>query len=186
MQPSLLFVPGWQDSGPDHWQTHWHARALAQFGPHCAQRVQQRDWLYPTRAEWVETLSQHILQLPHPVILIAHSLGCITAAHLPAAVQAKVVGAWLVAPADVERVGAPSVLTDFAPIPQQSLPYRSLVVASDNDPYAQLSRAQRLAQAWGSEWLELAQAGHINPEAGYGTWESGWSVLLTWIAQSNA
>ena len=95
-------------------------------------------------------------------------------------------GAWLVAPADVERVGAPSVLTDFAPIPQQSLPYRSLVVASDNDPYAQLSRAQRLAQAWGSEWLELAQAGHINPEAGYGTWESGWSVLLTWIAQSTA
>ena len=35
---ALLIVPGWQGSGPDHWQSRWE-RSLS-----TARRVQQADW----------------------------------------------------------------------------------------------------------------------------------------------
>jgi predicted alpha/beta hydrolase family esterase len=177
---SYLFVPGWQDSGPDHWQTDWHAAAIRQFGVNHAQRVQQRDWDHPIRTEWVETLAQHIERMPTPVVLIAHSLGCITVAHLPATVRARIAGAWLVAPADVERPQAPDVLRDFSPIPLEKLSFPTQVVASDNDPYAALGRAQSFAKAWGSEFKVLPNAGHINPDAGYGAWSEGWASFTAW------
>jgi predicted alpha/beta hydrolase family esterase len=40
-----------------------------------------------------------------------------------------------VAPADPERRG---VLADFAPVPYQALPYRSIVVASDGGQFDKL------------------------------------------------
>src|SRR5256885_7208726 len=72
----IIIVPGWRNSGPDHWQSLW-----AQQLPH-AERVEQDDWLVPHRDPWVAALEQLVLSRPEPVVLAAHSLGCITAAHL--------------------------------------------------------------------------------------------------------
>src|SRR5690606_8022328 len=107
LQP--LIVPGWKDSGPEHWQTHWQHHLPR------AQRVQQQSWTEPERDLWVQAVSKAIEASTQPVLLIAHSLGCITVAHLSAAHRHKVVAALLVAPADIERPDAPEVFKSFAP-----------------------------------------------------------------------
>lgn len=132
--PHYLIVPGWQGSPPRHWQSHWHRRL-----PNSS-RVEQDDWQLPRRSEWVARLQDAIEHIPGPVILIGHSLGCVTvahwAAHAPQHLLRRVSGALLVAPADVERNGCPEPLLDFAPLPRLPLPFASLLVASDNDPAA--------------------------------------------------
>ncbi len=169
---TLIIVPGWRDSGPGHWQSLW-----AQQWPG-AVRVQQDDWLSPRREAWIASISHTILAQPGPVVVAAHSLGCIATTHLPAAAVQRIQGALLVAPADPERRG---VLADFAPVPYQRLPYRSILVASSNDPYCPVRTAGAYARAWGSEFVRLQNAGHINVEAGFGHWPLGLALLQSLV-----
>jgi predicted alpha/beta hydrolase family esterase len=180
--PKLIIVPGWRDSGPGHWQSLW-ADGLSH-----AVRVHQDDWISPTRSAWVRSIGNTILAQDGPVVLVGHSLGCIAITHLPPEVITRVQGALLVAPADPER-RAP--LVDFAPVPYQPLPYRSVLVASSNDPYCSVRTAGAYARAWGSEFVRLQNAGHINLEAGFGPWPLGLALLqslvdapLTWAPQA--
>lgn len=168
MSPTVVIVPGWRNSGPAHWQSLW-AQRLPQV-----LRVEQDDWLAPLRAPWVERLGETIASAPGPVVVAAHSLGCIATAHLPEALAQRIVGALLVAPADPERR---AVLADFAPVPYQPLPYRHILVASDNDPYCPVRLAGAYARAWGSEFLRLPGAGHINVDSGHGDWPLGLALL---------
>lgn len=108
------------------------------------------------------------------MVVVAHSLGCITTTHLPPEVTGRIQGALLVAPADPERRG---VLADFAPVPYQRLPYRSILVASANDPYCPVRTAGAYARAWGSEFVRLNDAGHINVDSGHGHWPLGLALL---------
>lgn len=170
-----LIVPGWQGSADDHWQSHWQ-RSL----PNSA-RVEQADWLAPQREDWVAELQRSIAGDPRPTILIAHSLGCITVAHwaaqAPVELLRRVRAALLVAPADVERANCPTALQNFAPIPQQSLPFPSQLVGSDNDSAASAARAIELARDWGSDAAILSGAGHINVKSGHQRWEQGFAYL---------
>lgn len=170
-----LIVPGWQGSPDNHWQSHWQ-RSL----PNSA-RVEQQDWLTPQRRDWVQALEQAIAAERSPVILIAHSLGCITIAHWAAqaspALLRRVRGALLVAPADVERPTCAPALRNFAPIPLHALPFPSQVVSSDNDPAVSVPRALYLAKAWGAEAGLLSNAGHINVKSGHERWEQGFAYL---------
>lgn len=166
--PVPLIVPGWRDSGPGHWQTLWAERLPR------ARRVHQDSWVSPARQPWVDALARQVLDAEAPVILVAHSLGCIAAAHLPSEALVRVHGALLVAPADPERR---AVLNDFAPVPYARLPYRSIVVASTNDPYCPVRLASAYARAWGSEFVRLQNAGHINVASGHGEWPLGLALL---------
>lgn len=173
---SIIIVPGWRDSGPGHWQTLW-AERLPQ-----ARRVVQDDWHTPTRSAWVARLEETVLEQPGPVVIVAHSLGCITTAHMNPEAATRVRGALLVAPADPERR---AVLSDFAPVPYAALPYRSILVASSNDPYCPIRLAGAYARAWGSEFVRLQNAGHINVDSGHGEWPLGRALLqsLTEVEQ---
>ncbi|MBH2019003.1 MAG: alpha/beta hydrolase [Burkholderiales bacterium] len=164
----IIIVPGWRDSGPGHWQSLW-AEQLAG-----AERVQQDDWITPNRQAWVASIARTILQQDEPVVVVAHSLGCIATAHLPAEAVEQIQGALLVAPADPERR---AVLSDFAPVPFQKLPYRTILVASSHDPYCPVRLAGAYARAWGSEFVRLQDAGHINTESGHGEWPLGMTLL---------
>lgn len=170
-----LIVPGWQGSPDDHWQSHWQ-RSL----PNSA-RVEQDDWLTPRCEDWVAALDRAVNASADPVILIAHSLGCVTVAHWSASASLvslrKVRGALLVAPADVERPACSPALRNFAPIPKHLLPFPSQVVGSDNDPAASASRALQMARDWGAEAGILAGAGHINVKSGHQRWEQGFAYL---------
>ncbi len=174
---SIVVVPGWRDSGEGHWQTLWTQRLPSVI------RVVQDDWITPTRAAWVKTLEATILAAPHPVVVVAHSLGCIAATHIGPEAAARVHGALFVAPADPERR---AVLSDFAPVPHGALPYRSILVASSNDPYCPVRLAGAYARSWGSEFVRLQNAGHINVESGHGDWPLGWALLQSLVGEEAA
>ena len=124
---TVLVLPGWQNSGPRHWQTLWEQQNPIFL------RVQQRDWEYPHRDWWLERITAEVKQSPPPIVFAAHSLGCIALAHWckasPSEVH-KIKGALLVAPADVDSKDAPKQLKDFSPVPRDLLPFPSIVVAS--------------------------------------------------------
>lgn len=164
----FIIVPGWRNSGPGHWQSLWAGRLDD------AVRVQQDDWITPSRQAWVASIARTILLQDEPVVIVAHSLGCIATTHLPADAAARIQGALLVAPADPERR---SILSDFAPVPARKLPYRSVLVASSNDPYCPVRLAGAYARAWGSEFVRIQNGGHINIESGHGEWPLGAALL---------
>lgn len=170
-----LIVPGWQGSADDHWQSHWQ-RSLPS-----SSRVEQADWMTPSCADWVAALEQSIIAAAGPVILIAHSLGCMAVVHwaaqAPRALLQQVQGVLLVAPADVERPNCPPALQNFAPIPRHLLPFPSQVVSSDNDAAISAPRAMELARDWGAEIGILTGAGHINVKSGHQRWEQGFAYL---------
>ena len=174
MKPdNILILPGWQNSGPDHWQSRWEAQ-------HGYRRVDQHDWMQPRRGDWIARLEDVILSTDGPVLLVAHSLGCIlTAAWAQVSRStARVQGALLVAPGDAEREALRPVLPSWSPIVRQRLPFASVLVGSRNDPYCSFERAQGLASDWGSRFIDAGECGHINAESGLGDWPEGHAQLL--------
>ena len=167
----VLIVPGLHDSGEAHWQSHWQ-RALPN-----AERVGQTDWARPDLGAWMERLVQAIERRPG-ALLVAHSLGCALAAHLPRGPRLDIAGALLVAPADVDHPGPTGRLFEsFAPMPRRRLAFPTTVVASRTDPYMSYAAAERLAQDWGATFVDLGAAGHVNVESGHGPWPGGLPLL---------
>jgi len=179
--PPFLIVPGLFNSGPDHWQSHWQ-RTLP-----TAERVEQSDWARPTLGEWTAGLAEAVRRNPGAV-LIAHSLGCAVAAHLAATSAGRgVAGALLVAPADVNRHGPVGpLLRGFSPLPRQRLPFPTLVVASRDDPFVEITQARAFARGWGARFVDLGRAGHINVESGHGPWPAGLGLLRELVEETEA
>ncbi len=173
MQPStVLVLPGWQNSGPDHWQSRWEA--LNGFV-----RVQQHDWMRPLRGDWMAQLEEAVLAAPGPVVLAAHSLGCLLTAAWASHSRntRRVIGALLVAPGDPEREELRAALKSWSPVSLQALPFDSVLLGSQDDPYCSFGRAQHFAHAWGSEFVDYGHRGHINAESGLGDWPEGVQLL---------
>ncbi|QLG89965.1 alpha/beta hydrolase [Chitinibacter bivalviorum] len=175
----VLIAPGWNNSGPDHWQSHWQAQYPG------VERIEQQDWLHPKAAEWVKTFEAKIAASEAPTIIVAHSLACATLAHWAALYgrNRQVKAALLVAPADVMRPEAPDEFQGFMPLPSIALPFPSWVIASSNDPSCSEDRATQLAQTWRSQLRIIADAGHINVESGHGEWPEGLQLLTRLLAQ---
>ena len=113
-----------------------------------------------------------------PPLLVAHSLGCVTIAHWAALHSRPTHAALLIAPPDLDAPSAPIEVTDFHPVPVHPLPFRSLVVASTNDPWCELAVAQRMAASWGSDFLVAGASGHLNTDTGFGPWPLGEELVL--------
>lgn len=171
MNPDLdvLILPGWGDSGPEHWQSIW-----LRENPHF-KRVVQRDWINTNLDEWVETLGTYIRACPSKAVLVGHSLSSILIPHWASRNDAsRIAGALLVAPTDVERrATCPPETWGFAPIPRDPLPFPSILAVAANDPYIDVKVAEELARSWGSEFVNIGKGGHINVAAGFGPWPEG-------------
>jgi predicted alpha/beta hydrolase family esterase len=168
---SVLIVPGLYDSGPEHWQSYWE-RTRGD-----CERVQQRDWQTPVRSEWVETLEAAVATMRAPPVLVAHSTGCATVVHWARATGLKARGALLVGPSDVEAPSYPAGPTGFAPMPMDRLPFPTIVVASENDEYVTMARAEEFAHAWSARLVNIGRAGHINSDSRMGSWLDGQRLL---------
>lgn len=173
--PTILTVPGFNNSGPAHWQTLWEQSRSD------TRRAELGMWATPHRNVWVTKLDQAIRNAHGPVILAAHSLGAIAVAWWAAlAGQPQgypVAGALLVAPADVDNSASPSDLSGFAPTPDAPLPFPSILVASTDDPWITIDRARSLAVAWGSHFVDAGPQGHLNAVSGLGHWDEGQALL---------
>ncbi len=165
-----LILPGIGNSDHAHWQTLWESINSAFV------RVEQRNWKNPVCHEWVNGLEQAVAEIGESPVLVAHSLGCLCVAHWGARTRLKVKGALLVAPPNPEGVGFPSEAIGFSPVPLQSFGFPSIVVASSNDPYGSFEFARACASGWGSRFVNIGPAGHINSESGLGDWPEGWTL----------
>jgi len=171
ISPTILIVPGLRDHVPEHWQTLLE-RKLA--NARCVPRL-ERDKL--SRAAWVAELERSLAAIEGPVILVAHSAGCMITVHWAQQHQRPIHGALLAAPPDFESplpAGYPTPealhANGWLPTPRTKLPFRSIVAASTNDPLGRYERVAELAAAWGSELVDVGAVGHLNPAAGYGEW----------------
>ncbi len=175
VQPTILTVPGLGGSGPSHWQTLWE-----QARPDTV-RVELGMWNTPHRNAWVTKLDQAIRAAQAPVVLAAHSLGCLAVAWWVEMTRQPygwpVAGALLVAPADVDRPEANGELNAFRPAPSTPFPFPSILVASRDDPWCAIERAHSLATNWGSHFVDAGEQGHLNAASGIGWWSEGQELL---------
>ena len=184
MNSKVLVLPGWQGSGPGHWQMRWVAQ-------HGYTVVEQDNWLRPRRGDWLARLDEVVVDTPGEgadIVLAAHSLGCIQVAAWAAVSRhtARIRGALLVAPGDVERPDLREQIPGWAPIVRQRLPFAATLVGSRNDPYCAHPRAQDLARDWGARWVDLGDVGHINADSGLGDWLQGHTLLQELMGHSRA
>jgi predicted alpha/beta hydrolase family esterase len=183
MHPAtVLIVPGLRDHVADHWQTHlqhdlpdaFTLPPLQENGLSCGARMDALD----AAIEWIGG----------PVILVAHSAGCLTTVHWAlrtgAAAREIVRGALLVTPPDLNatwpaKYPSPEVLArnGWSPVPRTRLPFRSIVAASDDDGLASLAAVRAMAQDWGSKVVELGPVGHMNPASGFGPWPMAHTLI---------
>ncbi len=181
---TVYVLPGYGNSGPGHWQTRWE-EADSSFV-----RVEMPDWEQAVCDAWCDALDAAVAAYQTedgPLLLAAHSLGCLTAVHWAArratpAQRAKVAGALLVAVPDPAGAEFPSAALGYDAVPMAPLPFPTIVVASSDDPYGSIDHARRCAKAWGGRIVEIGARGHINADSGLGDWDEGRRWLLSLAA----
>ncbi len=175
-QADIVIVPGYTNSGPDHWQSRWETKFPS------AVRVHQEDWHKPVLDEWTDNFRDTVSATTKPTVLVAHSLGCQVVVQglkkLAPDVKNRIRGAFLVAPPDVENPAIkPKHLMTFGPYPRDPLPFPSVVVASQDDLFCNQDVAADMANAWGSLFVDARESGHINAQSGHGPWPDGLMVF---------
>ena len=169
---NYFIVPGLGNSGPEHWQTFFE-NSGENF-----HRIIQQEWDAPRCSDWIATIDKAITGYDlSTIILIGHSLGCTAIAHWAMHYHKKIKGALLVAPSDIENPVYTFPATGFAPIPTGKIGFNTIVVASSDDPWVSLERAKFFAGNWGSEFINVGNAGHINAASGYYKWDEGFEIL---------
>lgn len=169
----IFIIPGLGGSGPDHWQSRWEAKLPT------VRRVVQDDWDKPELPAWRERIAGEVARATRPVVLVAHSLGALAAAHAApflakGAASGKVRGAFLVAPpAAIVLSTYPAIDPAFLAPPGERLAFPALLIASRDDPYAPFAESEALAEALGAEFVDAGHSGHINSESGHGPWPEG-------------
>lgn len=171
--PTVLIVPGLRDHVAQHWQTL------------LAERLPQAHSLAPMGrdnlglAPRIQGLEAAVATCSGPVLLVAHSGGCVLVAHWARQTRlaTRVAGALLATPPTFDRPLPPAYpqlealdAAGWLPVPRERLPFRSLVAASRNDALGDFDAVCALARDWGSELEDLGQVGHLNPASGFGPW----------------
>ncbi|MES2886492.1 MAG: alpha/beta hydrolase [Pseudomonadota bacterium] len=161
----LLVIPGLNNSGPAHWQT-W---LEGQFAG--ALRVHQRDWAHADLEAWGQAIVHTVAAAPPARwVAVAHSFGCLALARavgqgwLEQTVSEgpSLAAALMVAPADPEKFEVASAL------PQTPWALPSVLLGSETDPWMALAQAREWARRWGSHFVNLGPAGHVNVASGHG------------------
>ena len=171
---TYLIVPGLGNSGKDHWQTYFENSGSNFY------RIEQQEWEKPSCEDWIETIDKKVSEFDlSSIVLIGHSLGCLTIAHWASKYKKQIKGALLVAPSDLEAPQYTFPATDFAPIPLEKINFPTIVVTSADDVWVSLERAAFFAESWGSELINIGNAGHINASSGHTRWDEGLEILKT-------
>ncbi|ALT78895.1 RBBP9/YdeN family alpha/beta hydrolase [Paucibacter sp. KCTC 42545] len=184
MKPTPVYLlPGWLNSDPAHWQSRWERELEGHI------RVEQSDWDWPRRGDWMARLDEVLLNDARlqqtPAVLVAHSLGCQLVASWAEHSQhrALVGAALLVAPPDTERADMPPQLHNWRPIRRTRLPFPSIAVVSSDDPFCAPERAAQMAADWGAELVLAGPRGHLNTASNLGDWPEGQVLLQDLLAR---
>jgi predicted alpha/beta hydrolase family esterase len=169
---NYFIIPGLGNSGEEHWQTFFE-ESLSNI-----QRINQQDWETPKCIDWIETIDKSISAYDlSTIVLIGHSLGCAAIVHWANKFGKKIKGALLVAPSDSESPKYTFKTIGFETIPLNKISFKTIIVASANDYWISPERATFFADSWGSKFINIGDAGHINAASGYGKWKEGLEIL---------
>lgn len=172
---TVLLMPGIGNSGPAHWQSLWE-----KSDPSFA-RIQAGDWDHPVCSSWIAAIDRTVADAEAPVVIVAHSLGCLAVAVWAAWATREPVpqvrGLMLVSVPDPAGPRFPAEAQGFSLPLMNKLPYDSIIVSSEDDPYGTPAHARRCAEAWGSRFINVGAAGHINADSKLGRWERGLELL---------
>lgn len=180
----VLLLPGWQGSDAAQWQSLW---ALA----HGYQRVEQHDWRLALRGDWIARLEEVLLSIDTehdgPAVLVAHGLGCqLVAAWAAHSRQThRVKAALLVAPMDVAQEALQAVLPSWSGAALRALPFRSVLLASRDDPRCTFERARQYAGHWACDCVDAGEGAHLARPGSLGgpdTWPEGQRHLAELMA----
>jgi predicted alpha/beta hydrolase family esterase len=167
----IVTVPGLRGHVEDHWQT----RLAASRSDVVA--VPPLGRTNPSLSERIAAVDDAVRSAGGPVIIVAHSAGCLVTVHWATRHRGHVLGALLATPPDLAtelpaEYPSLAVLAErqWLPIPRRPLWFPSIVAASSNDPLGDPARVRELADAWGSRVRDLGPVGHLNPAFGYGDW----------------
>lgn len=175
----VLLQPGIHGSGPAHWQSRWLARHDG------VRRIEQHDWDRPDCSTWADAIDAALRTEAAPVLLVAHSLGCLALAHWAARQPAPAAGRprhrlMMVAVPDPLGPNFPAAASGFAPLPGHVSGHALLMVSSEDDSYANPAHTQGRVQAWRATHLALGRHGHLNADSGLGDWPDGWALASRW------
>jgi uncharacterized protein len=174
----IVMVPGFSNSGEQHWQTRWQSRLAT------ARRVEMPDWEKPVLSDWTAAIVKSAALSTRPVILMAHSLGVLAVVHAASQLPKTVKGAFLVAPpSETAVLDIANIDIKFAHVPRDPLPFPSVLIASNSDPYCPILEAEEWAYAWGSAFTDAGDAGHLNMESGHGPWPEGLMRFASFLAK---
>jgi hypothetical protein len=184
MSATVLIVPGLREEVEQHWQTLLanelpDARSVPPMG---------REDLDCARRD--HAIEAAVSNIKGPVVLVAHSGGCIMLAHWAKHTGhgQRIQGALLATPPDFESPmpeGYPSMealrIGGWLPVPRQPLPFKSLVALSQNDPLGRWDAIQTLARDWHAETVALGHVGHLNPASGFGHWPQARDLIQRFL-----
>lgn len=170
MARSFLVLHGWQNHRPEG---HWHRWLVEQLRARGEQVVypQLPDADRPDLDAWLAIVEQEWGLLPEGErVVVAHSLGVPTWLHAMDRFGLAAHRALLVAPP------GPTYMTDNAPISAWH-PLTAdldgstwLLACSDNDPCCVEGTAVWFGGLYGCAVHEIAGAGHLSLDDGYGPW----------------
>jgi predicted alpha/beta hydrolase family esterase len=170
---TTLIVPGLHGSNEDHWQSWWQEQDRS------ALRVVQDNWSEPDLGAWAGKVGQAVDESRRGVWIVAHSFGCLASLHAAQHRTEHIKGIFLVAPADPEKFGVSARLPVTLDVP-------TIFIASSNDPWLNYGKAKQWADTLGSRFVALGDAGHINPESGFGAWQTGFDLFETFKREVSA
>lgn len=174
----FLIVPGIDGSDAGHWQSLWEA----DWGD-AAVRIAPASWSVPDLDDWIEAIDTGASRLGgSDLLVVAHSLGCLAAAHWASTRPTGAGGLFLVAPPDVTGPQFPSVAKNFTRAGAGRLPVPALVVSSDDDPYCSPETSASLAERWGAGHVTAGSAGHLNSASAVADWRFGRALLVAFTA----
>jgi predicted alpha/beta hydrolase family esterase len=167
-------VPGIGGSDGRHWQTIWERESsdMHRFAP--------PSWDEPDFDEWSDALDRAVGM--DPVVVVAHSLGCLLAVRWAHANPDRVAGLFLVAAPDPDGSSFPRQGASFAHGLQVRPPVPAVLIASEDDPYCTPERSAVLATSWGIPRISVGPHGHLNSASGLGSWIEGRNLLTAFLA----
>jgi predicted alpha/beta hydrolase family esterase len=115
-------------------------------------------------------------------VLVAHSLACLLVIHWAMQSRLRIAGAFLVSVPDPDGPEFPSAAASFRAIPEDPLPFPSLIVASTDDPYGTLAYVRRRSAQWRTGLVIAGALGHINASSGLADWAQGRGLLEAFCA----
>ncbi|MEY9931316.1 putative alpha/beta hydrolase family esterase [Catenulispora sp. GP43] len=195
---SYVLLHGWQNRRPaGHWH-HWLAEQLRAAGHH-VEYPQLPDPDEPKPGQWVDAIVEalHATRGTRQTV-VCHSLGCLAWLHLRATTQfAEAVNVdrlALVAPPSPPVVRSIPEIASFAPQAGSAVRPRELwdgvpigarharLVHSDNDRYCPEGADVFYGRPLGIVSDLMPGQGHLDMDAGYGSWPS----MLAWCLDERA